>query len=319
MKQDTFISPAPLRALPPQARVTEWHAPDGWRHRRFDWPADGSERGRLLFQPGRSDVFEKYLDEIAEFQADGWSVTSFDWRGQGGSGRLGSDPCVGHADRFDTMVDDLAAFWRAWTGEGAGARILLGHSMGGHFALRALADGAIDPDAVILSAPMVQVRSPVGAWAGGALARLMLRRGEPTRSAWRWSTDPDSVARRRRRLTLDNSRGQDERWWHRANPELELGPPSWGWVVEAFRAGAGLARHPGLERVTAPVLMLVADGDKLVDSRAAQRVAARLPDCELVRFAPTEAAHELLREGDPTRARAFAAIRSFLERRVPRE
>lgn len=318
MKQETSISPARLRALPPPARVTGWLAPDGWRHRRFDWPADGPERGRLLFQPGRSDVFEKYLDEIAEFQADGWSVTSFDWRGQGGSGRLGRDPRVGHADRFDAMVDDLAAFWGAWTGEGAGPHVLLGHSMGGHFALRALADGVIDPDAVILSAPMVQVRSPIGARAGRILARLMLRRGEPTRSAWRWRTDPHSVARRRRRLTLDNSDGQDERWWQIANPELELGPPSWGWVVEAFRAGAALARHPGLERVATPVLMLVADGDKLVDPRAARRVAERLPDCELVRFAPNEAAHEVLREGEPARGRAFAAIRSFLDRRVPR-
>lgn len=318
MKQETSISPARLRALPPPARVTGWLAPDGWRHRRFDWPADGPERGRLLFQPGRSDVFEKYLDEIAEFQADGWSVTSFDWRGQGGSGRLGRDPRVGHADRFDAMVDDLAAFWGAWTGEGAGPHVLLGHSMGGHFALRALADGVIDPDAVILSAPMVQVRSPIGARAGRILARLMLRRGEPTRSAWRWRTDPDSVARRRRRLTLDNSHGQDERWWQVANPELELGPPSWGWVVEAFRAGAALARHPGLERVATPVLMLVADGDKLVDPRAARRVAERLPDCELVRFTPHEAAHEVLREGEPARGRAFAAIRSFLDRRVPR-
>ena len=306
-----------LRSVPADARVTFWLAPDGWRHRRFDWAAV-HPRGRLLFQPGRSDVFEKYLDVMAHLRDRGWSITSFDWRGQGGSGRLSPDPRVGHADDFGVMIDDLAAFWRGWRAEASGPAVVLGHSMGGHFVLRALAAGLVAPDAAILSAPMIAVRSPVGAWAGYRLARFMAGRGDPRRSAWRWSTDPDALAARRRRLTLDNSLGQDERWWYAADPDLELGPPSWAWVVEAFRAGAALQRDRGLVRIAAPVLMLVAENDRLVDAGAASRVAARLPNCELVRFGAAESAHEVLREGAGTRARAFAAIDRFLDARVPR-
>ena len=76
------------RAIPAAARITRWTARDGWTLRRFDWPAKGRARGRMLFQGGRGDIFEKYLEAFAHWQAQGWSITSFDWRGQGGSGRL---------------------------------------------------------------------------------------------------------------------------------------------------------------------------------------------------------------------------------------
>ena len=61
--------------------------------------------------------------------------------------------------------------------------------------------------------------------------------------------------------------------------------------------------------------MLVAQVDRLVDARATGRVAARLPRAELVAFGQG-CAHEILREADPVRANAFAAIDSFLMRRV---
>ena len=63
------------------------------------------------------------------------------------------------------------------------------------------------------------------------------------------------------------------------------------------------------------------DGDlpqpdaRLVDAGAAARVAHRLPQGELVAFG-RGCAHEILREADPIRANAFAAITAFLDRRV---
>ncbi|WP_245841489.1 alpha/beta fold hydrolase [Sphingomonas lenta] len=303
--------------MPPAAVLGDWTAPDGWRHRRFDLAAERA-RGRLLFQGGRSDVFEKYLEAIGHLHARGWSVTSFDWRGQGGSGRLSPDPRVGHATDFSVFVRDLAAFWAEWTAEGEGPHVVLGHSMGGHMTLRALAEGAIDPAGAILSAPMIRVRSPFGAWASTRIARYMAGKGDPARPAWKWSDEQTAVERRRRRLTLDNARGQDERWWYDDKPDLELGPPSWAWIAEAFAAGAALENDPRLERVRTPVLMLVADADKLVDARASFRVAAKLPRCELVRFGAAESAHEILRESLPVQARAFATIDDFLDRMAGR-
>lgn len=303
-------------ALPAEARLTCWRARDGWEHRRFDWPSVAG-RGRVLVQGGRSDVVEKYLGVMAHLHARGWSITSFDWRGQGGSGRFGTRAGIGYSENFAVYRDDLAAFWSDWAAEASGPHVLLAHSMGGHFALTALAAGLIRPDAVVLSAPMIQVRSPLGQRLGGWLARAQTWRGDPSRAAWAFSDESRAVERRRRRLTVSKDDGQDARWWEEADPGLRLGPPSWGWIAEAFRAGAALDRDGRLASIDVPTLFLIADHDQLVLPAAARRAAARMPDARVVRFG-RESAHEILREGWAVRARAFGEIDAFLDARAPR-
>ena len=294
-----------------ESRLSDWVAPDGWRHRRFDWDHPDS-RGRILVQGGRADIIEKYLETIAHLHDQRWSVTAFDWRGQGGSGRLSADPHVGHAASFDPWVADLTAFWRQWRAEGTGPAMLLAHSMGGHLSLRAMLDGGVDPDAAVLVAPMIGVRSPLGAAAGALVARLMTRIGDPARAAWTVRPGRKSAGHRQTLLTHSVERYEDEAFWYARDPSLLLGPPSWAWVLEAFVSGARLQADPRLATLATPILMLVADADGLVDSAAAVRLAGKLPNVELVRFGG-ESAHEILREGDSVRRRAYARIDAFLD------
>ncbi len=306
------------RAIPAGARIGYWTARDGWRLRRFDWLAP-SPRGRLLFQTGRGDIFEKYLETLGHLHAQGWSVTAFDWRGQGGSGRLSDNPRVGHASDYGVFDADLAAFWADWTAEAASPdlpTVVLGHSMGGMMVMRALANRSIRVDAAILVAPMIGLKSPLGTALGGRFVRWMAARGDPARAAWRANERPGSVASRQSLLTHDIERYRDELWWHQRHPELQLGPPSWAWLAQGFAGAAALAVDPRIESIDMPILMLIADADKLVDSRAALRLAARLPDAQVVRFG-RDAAHEILREADGVRNRALSAIDSFLDACVP--
>lgn len=308
--------PDPLRrAIPAGATLSSWPAPDGWPLRRFDWPT-AAPRGRLMLQGGRGDVIEKYLEACGHFHRHGWSVTAFDWRGQGGSGRLTADRHVGHADDSATWIADLAALWRDWSRQGAGPRAIIGHSMGGYLALRAMVEGAIDPDAAILVAPMLGLRAPLGAWLGTHISRWMAARGDPARAAWKEGERPASSASRQQLLTADVSRYADEAWWYEHHPAIRLGPPSWGWLAQAFAGTRALAADPRLDALATPTLLLVADADGLVDPRAARRIAARLPHGELIRFG-RESAHEILREADPVRDRALAAIDAFLDRHAP--
>ena len=306
------------RAIPAAAHETTWAAPDGHAIRRLDWPAPAGEpRGALLFLPGRGDYYEKYLETLAHWAARGWQVTALDWRGQGGSGRLGIDAATGHVEDFAVWLADLAAFWRQWGCETGGPRIVVAHSMGGHLALRAVAEALIDPAALVLAAPLLGLAGRMPGAVMHQVARAMATLGDPRRPAWKWREEPgDKLAWRARMLTHDTDRYADELWWREHRPELAMGPGSWRWVERAYASMRGLERPGVLERVAIPVILIASTGDRLVSYPAIERAARRMIRAELVRFGP-EAAHEILREADPVRDKALRRIDDFLDRVVP--
>ncbi|MFS0735769.1 alpha/beta hydrolase [Sphingomonas sp. 1P06PA] len=308
------MQPAPFdrRAHPAGFMIERWRAPDGWDHRRFSWPqpAGTGVRGSLIVQGGRGDFIEKYLEAIAHFHCRGWAVEGFDWRGQGGSGRTADD-----LRTIPAMVDDLAAFVAEWQPRTPGPHVLLAHSMGGHVALRLAAERAPAIDALVLSAPMLGLSGgrPPGP-VGSAIAGLFCRIGLSARDAW---AERGESAFRRVMLTADVDRFSDEGWWKAADPTLALGPPRWSWIAGAYRSIAALMAPGILERVRVPTLLLAAARDRLVDSRAIRRAAARIPGARLI--VRDDAAHELLREADGPRTAFLAAIDDFLdERAAPR-
>ncbi len=307
------------RSIPAGATISTWNAPDGWPLRRFDWPAaTDRSRGSILFQPGRGDIFEKYLETFNHWHDEGWSITSFDWRGQGGSGRLTANPIVGDIDGFGTYLADFQAFWANWAPAAVGPKVVMGHSMGGHLVLRALVQGLADPDAAVLIAPMLGLYSPVGAWGGERVAMIAAGIGDPGRLAWKTNELPATLDSRQSLLTHDTDRYLDEIWWRENVPELQMGPPSWRWVRRAFESTRKLRDSRDLKSMTIPTLMLVADADKLVMSKAALAIAAKLPDVRVVRFG-NESAHEILREADPVRNRAIGEIDIFLAARAQQQ
>jgi lysophospholipase len=308
------------RAIPAHALESHWRAPDGHAIRWIDWPgAAAGPRGAILFLPGRGDHYEKYIESCEEWHRAGWRVTAADWRGQAGSGRLGADATTGHIADFAVWLDDLAALWRQWKADRPGPHVFVGHSMGGHLGLRAVAEGRIDPGAMVLIAPMLGMAGPklplpILQAIAGAMARL----GAPTRPAWKWSEKPGEIpAMREALLTHDKDRYADELWWRAHRPELVMGPGSWRWVERAYASSRALFAPGVLERVATPTLMIATTADRLVKFAAIQRACARMPACRLVRFGP-EARHEILREVDAVRDRAMAEIAGFLDDVVPR-
>lgn len=310
------------RAIPIEAVETRWQAPDGHAIRRIDWPGAGSTgqppRGSVLFMPGRGDAYEKYLELLDHWHRRGWHATAADWRGQAGSGRLGLDEVTGHVDDFAIWIDDLAALWADWKASTPGPHVLAGHSMGGHLVLRALAERRVDPVALVLSAPMLGFRPRYIPDAFlDCLANRLAALGDRRRPAWKWSEKPGVPPEDRiELLTFDRDRYADELWWRKARPEIVMGPASWGWLASAL-SSARLLQRPGvLEAIEAPVLLLAASEDRLVEFGAIERAARRLPCAQIERFG-TESRHEILREADPVRAMAVAAIDDFLDRMAP--
>jgi lysophospholipase len=305
------------RVLPPGIRIGEWTARDGWPIRRFDWEPEGAARGSLLFQAGRGDFIEKYLESKAHWHRACWRLTGFDWRGQGGSGRLLPDPLVGHLPSLDPLLDDLDAFVVDWVERTPPPHVLVGHSMGGHLMLRLLAEKDRPVEAAVLVAPMLGLNSgPIPPAAGRFLARLACRLGLSRRGAWKQDDRPASINHRRQtNLTSSIERYADEQWWKDARPELAIGPPSWGWLAAAYMSIALLDRPGAMEKVKVPTLLLGAEKDRLVSREAIARAAARIPHARLIMS--HESAHEMLREADAVRLPLLAEIDRFLDETAP--
>lgn len=307
------------RAIPPHAHESTWQAADGHTLRRIDWPgAEDAPRGSILFLPGRGDCYEKYLETLEQWHRAGWRVTAADWRGQAGSGRLGKDAVTGHIETFDIWIGDLTALWDSWIAQTPGPHVLAGHSMGGHLVLRALVEGRVSPDAVVLSAPMTGINGPpLPLPLLHSVAKLMCTIGDPTRQAWKWSEKPGELPTGRANLlTHDPDRYADEQWWRDHRRELVMGPASWRWVEAAYASWRKLEAPGALEGVAVPVLLLSTSSDKLVSHPANLKAARRLPKGEMVAFG-NESHHEILREVDAVRDRAMAAVADFLDRAAP--
>jgi lysophospholipase len=299
------------RTLPEGLRLSDSAGPDGWRLRAYDWPASEGARGSLLFQSGRGDFVEKYIEALAHWHGQGWGVTGFDWRGQGGSARSGPGPDSSVANGFDTMVEDAAAYVARWLAETSPPHVLIGHSMGGHLLLRLLAERRVAVEAVVLASPMLGLaHAPLSTRMARLVAGMACGLGFGERPLW---GHPAPLARQAN-LTGCVDRYADEGWWRSTRPEFALGPPSWRWLKAALASIVRLDAPGVLERVTTPVLLLGTDRDRLVSASAIRRAARRLPNARLVML---DGAHELLREADAVRARAFAAIDTFLDEQAP--
>ncbi len=282
-----------------------WRAADGWPLRTYRWPQTDAARGSLLFLTGRGDFIEKYLEAVTHWHDRGWDLAGFDWRGQGGSGRMLADPLICHQTSFDPLVDDLAGFVRTWQAGTPGPHVIVAHSMGAHLALRMLAEHAPPVAAAVLVSPMIGIRI-------ARVPRGAVRLAAAIANAAGWGER--RVARRDigdvgGRMTSCPDRLADKLWWKAQRPEIASGAPSWGWVHAAL---ASIARLPeaALATIPAPVLLVAARGDPVIDVPAIERAAALLPHAELQIVAG--GGHELLREADVRRRPVIARIDRFL-------
>ena len=294
-----------------------WSASDGWPVKRLKLAArdgGGAEKGALLFLGGRGDHMQKYSETLEYWAETGWAVESFDWRGQGGSGRFGKDRLTGHIDDFSCWLDDLEAYCRDWLARTAGPHVIVSHSMGGHILLRALVERRVNIDAAVLVAPMIGIRaSGLPGMVARAIAGAVCAAGYSCWPLWPSRLYGPGVERHMRRaLTHSERRITQEIAFRRKHGDLIVDAPSWGWLKAAYRS-IGLLEHAGgIEKVTAPVLILATHGDRLVSMSAIMGVARRLPDARIHCYGRS-VAHEILREVDHVRDDALDRIDSFFD------
>ena len=304
----------PGAPVPPGAVSGYLTAADGVRLRFARWPASPGvpRKGTIALLLGRDGYQEKYFETVRDLQARGFAVASLDWRGQGGSDRLLSDPRRGHVGDFREYQMDLKVFAReVLLPDCPAPHFALAHSMGCVILLDAILAGHKWFDRVVLSSPMLALQ--LGGAASGvqrmiaALAALGFRGVQiPTAGLPHYSHPTFET----NRLTTDPVRYARIMALQAAHPELPIGPPTFGWINAAFRAMGRLAAPEVVREIRQPLLIIGAGADKVVSNRVIEHFAARLIAGSAV-FIPS-AKHEILLETDPIRAQFWAAFDAFI-------
>jgi len=307
------------RAAVRESRV-DWVVSQGARIRVATWRRLGdADRGTIVIFSGRSEFVEKYAETIEDLLARDLAVLAFDWRGQGLSDRVLDHPRKGHVESYEHYLGDAAAVLaqaralglpRPW--------IVLGHSMGGHLALRWIHDHPDDFAAAVLTAPMIDFRHPpLPRW----LVRLIAQAGCALGLGSSYGPSQRDVVPQVCRfegnpLTSCRERFERYRAAIASDPRVTLGGVTYGWVAATLRSIAVTAAPDFARAIRLPVLLALAGRDRVVDNRAALALAARLADVTTLHL--PEAEHEILIETDAVRVAFFAELDRFLARVLER-
>jgi alpha-beta hydrolase superfamily lysophospholipase len=266
---------------------------DGQRLFLRDWRA-AKARGAVLIVHGLGEHSGRYERLAQWFNQRGYDVRSYDQRGHGKTaGRRGA---LRHAD---DLLEDLATVYNDYVNGLPQPPFLLGHSMGGLVAARAVLDGRIAPPALLLSSPALRSWSPPGLI---RLARVLSRIAPNLKlrnglNAQKLSHDPQVVEG----YKTDALR---HAW---VTPRL---------ADFIFRAGVSCIADAA--SLAQPTLLLVADSDELVDpsgSRAFARKAAASGQLTTRFFASLY--HELFNEAEPGRSQVLLQLGDWLGRQTP--
>ncbi|PSW21550.1 lysophospholipase [Photobacterium sanctipauli] len=272
---------------------------------------DAGNQACVVLVNGRNESFWKYQELIYELSHQGFDVYAFDHRGQGASGRLTSDPELGHIGNFDNYILDLNTFISdVVKPERYPRRYLMAHSMGGAVTTLYLARFTPSFHAVVLNAPMfgIQLPMPLKRMAVSMTKLIDRYQTKPTYAFGQhpYSEEPFEA----NEVSQSTVRFSWSKRLYNEYPELRLGGPSSRWVWQALKAGNQCLSNAA--RVKVPVLLLQAGCDSLVDNRAQYRFARKLEGCEMRVIA--DARHELLMEKDEFRNQVLNETMAFFQR-----
>lgn len=250
----------------------------------------------FLLLHGRTEFIEKYKWIAKQLQKKGFQVISPDWRGQGLSSRELENRHKGHVNRFEDYVDDLEELYlRIIEPQGLPVYILA-HSMGGHIALRFMNRHPSRIKKAVLASPMIDIALPALI---KPVSKFVSKRLSGTSFAKKYTMGSKDYSVKHVKYKGNNLSHDPEKYWilHKEienNPDLAIGGVTWGWLNAAFDSIRFLKQDAIIDKIITPILMVSAEKDSVVSSKAQKKLSRKLPDC---RFLSIEGAfHELLFE-----------------------
>ncbi len=313
------FSPAPLFeavAGAPAGGKAHWlETSDTKRIRVAHWVPEDSANGTVLMFPGRTEYIEKYGNAAGEFTKRHFAFLAIDWRGQGLADRLLDDPRIGHVAKFPDYQKDVRAVLdmatelnlpKPW--------YVIGHSMGGAIALRAIIEqncfaacAFTGPMWGIYFSTIMRPISWMTAYWGPKFG--LGEKTPPTTTLDSYVTiqpfednmltrDPDMYRMMQDQLA--------------AHPEMALGAPSTIWLREALTECDWLMKQPAPD---VPCLTYLGGNERIVDRDAIRARMANWPKGKLIEV--PEGEHEVMMESPEVRGPVFDQLAAHFRASQP--
>ncbi len=242
-----------------------------------------------------------------------------DGRGQGLSWRHLPDDNRRHHHDFANDASDAATLLETLqkTEQLAGLPVmLLGHSLGGHVALRLLHDLKDVFRCAVLTAPMCGTTLPRLTEGPAQMpAQAACRMGWPDHyvpgaGPWSLSVFTNNL----NLLSSDTDRRAMQRHWLVEKPALRMGGLTYGWLRAAL-ASVRLTQNPvWLADIHTPVLTFLSGREMIVSNPAAQKGLTAMPQAQMVEV--DGALHEILMERDVFRNVFWQHFDSFVDKHL---
>lgn len=302
----------------PPALTPRFQKPEGWRWHVFTTPQgkklrfgtvapkEGVPDAVVIVLQGLSEFCEKFYEVAHDMLDRNISVWAMDWQGQGLSDRHLKDRQKRHARDFDEDIADLHYFIREYVKHAAVhpdvgriPLVMLGHSMGGNIGLRYLEKHPDVFSCAAFSAPMIGIAGLnfAPSWARLPLTALFK---EVADQSYVFGGGPWTEKARahpgKNIFSSDPVRDAVHNAWCLADPRLQVGNVTFGWLHAANISCATLQKPEVMRRIATPVMVALAGQDKLVNNGIARKALSHMPDARIVEL--RAAKHEILMESD---------------------
>ena len=299
---------------PPGGVVVPIKTTDGVTLRAAYWRATSpTARGTVLILHGRAEFIEKYFEVIGELLDRGFAVVTFDWRGQGSSGRSVADGRKGHVAHFSEFRRDVEGVCRDLIEPLLPKPVFgLAHSMGGCVALTGATEDWLAVERLVATTPMIALSLVKHARLARGVARVLARLG--LRDRFVPGGRPESISTE----PFDGNRLSGDRVRYARNADLAramgqgaVGSPTIGWLVAAYEAMEALQAAGSPGRIKVPTLIFGAGSDRVCATPAIELFAGAFgPGSTYV--AVPGSRHEILMETDEIREVFWKAFDAFI-------
>jgi lysophospholipase len=302
----------PANPVPDDYVTGALQTPDGVALRFARWQPPAGRRGTVCILQGRGEWIEKYFETVRDLRARGFAVATFDWRGQGLSGRALGDQHKGYVRDFSEYDADLETFVREIVLPDCPPPLFaLGHSTGATVLIRAAHRSRRWFDRMVLTAPLIGLQG----FGATPTAKLMVRALRIAGFGAMDVPEGDATVMDTRPfigniLTSDPVRYARNAAVLEAEPGLGIGRPTVAWTDAAFRAMAALRDRNYPARIRQPILIVAAGNDAIVSNTAIEDFATLLRAGSHLVVPGSQ--HELLMEQDRYRLQFWAAFDAFV-------